>query len=122
MDAKINDFSYLFEKGEEPRNYLKTNRILRFRHAKRCQESIENRCKIFSKSVFGGSWKTCCERVWKLFPKSVPRGPQRRSKSIQNPFQDHLGTLLGPSLVFQIWAGVSRGGPRRFQGVPVRPQ
>ena len=46
MDAKINDFSYLFEKGEEPRNYLKTNRILRFRHAKRCQESIENRCKI----------------------------------------------------------------------------
>ena len=45
MDAKINDFWYLFEKGEKPRNYLKTNRILGFRHAKRYQKSIQNQCK-----------------------------------------------------------------------------
>ena len=86
------------------------------------EKIIENRCKILSKSGFGGSWKSCCEKVWKIFPKSAPRGPQRSSKSNQNPLQDPLGTLLGPTLVLQIWAGVSRGGPRRLQGVPGRPQ
>ena len=89
---------------------------------KSIEKVIENRCKIFSKSGFGASWKTCCEKVWKIFLKSVPSGLQRGSKYTQNPLQDPLGTLLGPSLVVQIWAGVSRGGPRRLQGVPGRPQ
>ena len=46
MDAEINDFWYLFEKGEKPRNYLKTNRILGFRYAKRHPKSIQNLCKL----------------------------------------------------------------------------
>ena len=52
MDAKINDFSYLFEKGEKPRNYLKTNRILGFRHRKRYQKSIKNQCKIDARKSY----------------------------------------------------------------------
>ena len=55
MDANIDDFSYLFEKGEKPRNYLKTNRILGFRHAKRYQQSIQNRCKIDARKMHAKS-------------------------------------------------------------------
>ena len=39
-----------------------------------------------------------------------------------NPSQDRLGSLLGPSLLIQIWLGVSRGGPRRLQEALGRPQ
>ena len=73
MDAKINDFSYLFEKGEKPRNYLKTNRILGFRHAKRYQKSIKNRCKIDAR-----------KRHAKSMENDAKMHPKWDTKSIQN--------------------------------------
>ena len=67
MDAKINDFSYLFEKGEKPRNYLKTNRILGFRHAERYQQSIPNLCKIYAKSMH----EKCLQKAWTIMLKCI---------------------------------------------------
>ena len=67
MDAKINDFWYLFEKGEKPRNYLKTNRILGFRHAERYQQSIPNLCKIYAKSMH----EKCLQKAWTIMLKCI---------------------------------------------------
>ena len=102
MDAKIDDFSYLFEKGEEPRNYLKTNRILRFRHANRCQESIENRCKIDAIKRHAKSMENYAKMDPKWEPKSIQNlkntgkngirklmpkfDAKKKSKRIDNPY------------------------------------
>ena len=79
-------------------------------------------CKILSKTGLEPSWKTCSKKVSKIFPKLVFRAPKRTPKSTQSPPQDPLGATLGPSLVVQIWLGVSRGGPRRLQEAPGRSQ
>ena len=79
-------------------------------------------CKILSKTGWEPSWKTCSKKASKIFPKLVFRAPKRTPKSTQSPPQDPLGATLGPSLVVQIWLGVSRGGPRRLQEAPGRSQ
>ena len=79
-------------------------------------------CKILSKTGLEPSWKTCSKKVPKIFPKLVFRAPKRNPKSTQSPPQDPLGATLGPSLVVQIWLGVSREGPRRLQEAPGRSQ
>ena len=79
-------------------------------------------CKILSKTGLEPSWKTCSKKVSQIFPKLLFRVPKRTSKSTQSPPQDPLGATLGPSLVVQIWLGVSRGGPRRLQEAPGKSQ
>ena len=78
--------------------------------------------KILSKTGLEPSWKTCSKKVSKIFPKLVFRAPKRTPKSTQSPPQDPLGATLGPSLVVQIWLGISRGGPRRLQEAPGKSQ
>ena len=86
------------------------------------QKVSQKSCKILSKTGLEPSWKTCPKKVSKIFPKLVFRAPKRTPKSTQSPPQDPLGATLGPSLVVQIWLGVSRGGPRRLQEAPGRSQ
>ena len=83
MDAKINDFSYLFEKGEKPRNYLKTNRILGFRHAKRYQKSIQNLCKIDARKRHA----KCMEHDAKMHPKWEPKSIKNKKSDGKNACQ-----------------------------------
>ena len=71
MDAQIDDFSYFFEKGEKPRNYLKTNRILGFRHAKRYQKSIQNLCKIDARKTHATSMENNPKMLSKWEPISI---------------------------------------------------
>jgi len=83
IDAKINDFSHLFEKGEKPRNYLKTNRILGFRHAKRYQKSIQNRCKIDARKRHAKSVENDDKREPKWEPKSIKNRKSDGKKTCQ---------------------------------------
>ena len=46
MDAKIDECSYFFEKGENARNYLFYNRKRGSEQVKVEKKSIQNRCQI----------------------------------------------------------------------------
>ena len=72
MDAKINDLSYLFEKGEKPRNYLKTNRI----YVSGMQKGVKNQSKIYAKSM----QEKGMQKVWKIMPKRIQNGSQNPCK------------------------------------------
>ena len=89
MDAKINDFWYLFEKGEKPRNSLKTNRFLGFRHAKRYQKSIQIDAKSMQEKGM--------QKVWKMMPKCIQNGSQKPSKIWKIPEKRH------PKIDAEIW-------------------
>ena len=84
MDAKINDFWYLFEKGEKPRNYLKTNRILGFRHAKRYQKSIQTPCKIDARKSHAKSMKNDAKMHPKWEPKTIQNSKNTGKTASEN--------------------------------------
>ena len=71
MDAKIYDFSYFFEKGENARNYLFYNRKRGSGHRKTHQKSIRFRSKIDARNRHAKSMENDAKRAPKWEPKSI---------------------------------------------------
>ena len=71
MDAKINDFSCFFEKGENARNYLFYNIKRGSGHLKIDEKSIQNPSKIHAKKKHAKSMENDAKMELKWGPKWI---------------------------------------------------
>ena len=84
MDAKINDFSCFFEKGEKSRNALFFHMKRGSGHAKRHQKSIKNRCKIDAGKRHGKIMQNDAKKEPKWEPKSIPNLKKAEKRHAKN--------------------------------------
>ena len=76
MDAEIHDFFECFQKRRKLKHYCFFNRKRGSDHAKRYQQSIENRCKIKARKVPKGA-----KRERQLMPKSIQNSKKEPKES-----------------------------------------
>ena len=84
MDAKINDFSYFFEKGENARNYLFYNIKRGSGHLKMHQKSIQNQCKIDAGKRHAKSMENDAKMESKWEPKSMQNQKKAEKRHAEN--------------------------------------